>query len=111
MPKTNSGNKEVDALNDAELASYFEAHKDDVSIWESAPTKIRVRRGGPSTIFSLRLSPKELEELQAAASVRGRNLSDFIRSAALAASRSDDSKDEAIHEALTSLRSMRAARN
>jgi hypothetical protein len=72
-------------LTDEELARYFEEHKGDVSLWEKKPLKIRVRRGGPSTVFSVRFAPEELERLQRAADIRGITVSDFIRSVALSA--------------------------
>ena len=82
----NAEEKAADASDEA-LARYFEERKGEVAIWEEKPLKIRVRRGGASTSFAVRLAPEELEELQAAAKKRGRTVSDFIRSAALAAAR------------------------
>ncbi len=75
--------KKPDEMTEKELAQFYEERKDDESLWEKKPAKIRVRRGGPSTVFSLRLAPEELEELSKVAEANGVNLSDFIRSAAL----------------------------
>ena len=68
---------------DEELAAYYEAHKDDVSLWQSKARKIRVRRGSPSTVFALRLAPEELEQIHSAALSEGTTASAFIRDAAL----------------------------
>jgi hypothetical protein len=68
---------------DEELARFHEEHKGDVSLWEAKPARIRVRRGSPSTVFSLRLTPDELTELFRTAEERGLTTSDFIRRAAL----------------------------
>lgn len=80
--------KKRDEMTEEELAAFYESRKGDLSLWESKPAKIRVRRGGPSTVFALRLAPEELELLHARARSQGRTVSDFIRSAALAAANS-----------------------
>lgn len=69
----------------ATLAAYFEAHKDDESMWSPVGKKIRVRRGGPSHIFSVRFSPEEMERIDEAAEAQGITMTELIRSAALAA--------------------------
>ena len=82
MTDRNDGNPEVDALSHEELVRYFEAHRDDEAIWSKksvGPRKIRGRRG-PSTLFQMRIAPKELEEIARAANG---NISDFVRTAAL----------------------------
>jgi hypothetical protein len=109
MPKINRGDDRIDALNEEDLARYFEERRGDISQWEPTPKKIRRRRGGPSTIFSLRLAPEELQELHTVALTRGMNLSDFIRSAALRESREKNSKAKVINEALANLRTTRAS--
>jgi hypothetical protein len=70
---------------DKELAEFFEKHAGDMSLWETKPKPIRVRRGGPSHTFSVRFAPDELELLDKAADERGITISELIRSAALAA--------------------------
>ncbi len=75
--------KKPDDMDEDELARFFEAHKGDVSLWERKPAKIRVRRGGPSTVFAVRMTPEELEELRLAANAEGRTISDLVREAAL----------------------------
>jgi hypothetical protein len=68
------------------LAAYFEAHKDDDSMWDwSKPKKIRIRRGSPSHVFSVRFSPEELERIDEAAEAQGITMTELIRSAAIAA--------------------------
>src|SRR3972149_3640347 len=66
-----------------ELARYFEARRGDVSEWAEKPTRIRVRRGGPSTVFSIRFAKDELSRLQNVADARGITVSELIRTAAL----------------------------
>ena len=66
-----------------ELARYFEARRGDVSEWAEKPTRIRVRRGGPSTVFSIRFAKDELSRLQEVADTRGITISELIRTAAL----------------------------
>ena len=69
---------------EAELARYFDEHKGDMSLWDTTrPIKIRVRRGGPSSVFSVRFTSEELHRLQAAANARGITISQLIRDAAL----------------------------
>jgi uncharacterized protein (DUF1778 family) len=88
MAQSKPGSAEVDGLTETELARYFEEHKDDDSLWETTGRRIRRRRGqGPSTSFAVRITPEEISELQAAANLEGKTLSDFIRSSALSAAR------------------------
>jgi hypothetical protein len=82
----NKGNPEVDALDEEALARYFEERAGDLSIWEEKPIKIRSRRGGPSVVFSVRLTPQELEVIRLAADG---NVSDFIRRVSLERARAD----------------------
>lgn len=94
--------KNPDDMDEEELASFYEAHKGDVSLWRREPLKIRSRRGkGPTTSFAVRLAPAELEELQAAAAQDGVTLSEFIRRSSLAAARTEASSRRL---ALTALR-------
>ena len=69
---------------DKELAAFFEKHAGDMSLWETKPKRIRVRRGGPSHTFSIRFAPDEIELLEKAAEERGITISELIRSAAMA---------------------------
>ncbi len=73
------GDPRIDALSEAELTKYFQEHKDDSRVWEQKGRRIRARRG-PSTVFQMRITPEELEEI---AEVAGGNVSDFVRTAAL----------------------------
>jgi hypothetical protein len=70
-------------MTESELARFFEANKDNMDLWDTKPRKIRVRRGSPSTVFTLRLAPEELEQLYRIAADQGETLSDFIRKGAL----------------------------
>jgi hypothetical protein len=70
------------AMNDDELAQWFENRRGDTSLWSDAPVKATVRRGG-TVVFSLRFSPQELELLRQRAEQAGSTISDLIRSAAL----------------------------
>ena len=70
------------------LAEYYQSHKGDVSSWAERPRALRRKRGEePTTTFAVRLTPGELSQLQAATSKRDVSLSEFIRSASLAAAR------------------------
>jgi hypothetical protein len=88
MNEITPGNPAIDAMTEQEMARFFEEHAGDMSLWSKKPRKIRSRKGqGASTVFSLRLAPKELEELFYAANKRGVTLTEFIRSSALAEAR------------------------
>ena len=74
----------MNAEEEAALARYFDEHKGDMSLWDTTkPIKIRVRRGGPSAVFSVRFTSEELKLLQSAANARGITISQLIRDAAL----------------------------
>jgi hypothetical protein len=76
-------NKKLDDMTEAELARFYEENRGNVDLWQKKARQIRVRRGAPSTIFSLRLAPEELEEIFGAAEREGSTVSDFIRKGAL----------------------------
>jgi hypothetical protein len=77
--------KRVDEMTEEELARHLYENREDTSLWETTPRKIRVRRGGPSSVFSVRFTLDELRKLQAAADVRRTTVSALIREAALEA--------------------------
>jgi uncharacterized protein (DUF1778 family) len=100
----------VSEMNEQQLARYFEERKGDLSLWERKPAMIRVRRGGPSTVFSLRLTPEELEEIYRAAAKKGQTTSQFIRNASLdAAKRPVTPKDLAANNSRELILALRAA--
>ena len=70
------------AMNDDELAQWFENRRGDTSLWSDAPVKATVRRGG-TVVFSLRFAPEELELLRQRAEQAETTISELIRSAAL----------------------------
>lgn len=76
-------NKNPDEMTEEELASFYEERQGDTSLREKKPRRIRARRGGPSTVFTLRLAPEELQELYDAAARQDETLSEFIRKGAL----------------------------
>jgi hypothetical protein len=71
-----------DEMTEAELARFYEDRRGDMSLWDKT-RRIRVRRGSPSTVFTLRLAPEELEELYRASAIQGETMSEFIRRGAL----------------------------
>jgi len=71
-----------DAMNEEELARFYEQRRGDVSLWDKS-RRIRVRRGSPSTVFTLRLAPEELEQLSRVAEMQGETMSEFIRKGAI----------------------------
>jgi hypothetical protein len=91
MPR---GNPKLDAMSEQELARYYEEHRDDPSLWDwKRARRISARRGrGPSTVFSVRLTPEELTEIHRAANSSGANASDFMREAALERARNSDAE-------------------
>jgi len=104
--------KKLDKMTEQELASFYEEHKEDMSLWQKKPRRIRARRGqGPSTMFSLRMTGEELTKIALAAEARGQSVSDFIRSAAMAAiegevepkSRDHEAAKEAVRKKATEL--------
>lgn len=74
--------KKPDEMNEKELADFYEERRGDVSLWDTS-RRIRVRRGSPSTVFTLRLAPEEIEQLYRAAGAQGETMSEFIRRAAI----------------------------
>ena len=74
--------KSPDEMSEEELARFYEERRGDVSLWDKS-RRIRVRRGSPSTVFTLRLAPDELEQLYRAAEAQSETMSEFIRSAAV----------------------------
>lgn len=70
-------------MRENELAAQLQAEKDDLSQWEevSAPTKPGKRK--LSAMISVRLSPDELERVQALAEESGQSVSAYLRSLAL----------------------------
>jgi hypothetical protein len=74
--------KKPDEMTEEELARFYEERRGDVSLWDKA-RRIRVRRGSPSTVFTLRLAPEELERLYRAAEKEAETMSEFVRRAAL----------------------------
>jgi hypothetical protein len=68
-------------MTDEELGKFYERRRGDESLWDNS-RRIRVRRGSPSTVFTLRLAPEELEQLYKAAKSEGETMSEFVRKAA-----------------------------
>lgn len=73
--------KDPEAMTEEELARFYDERRGDESLWDNS-RRIRVRRGSPSTVFSLRLAPEELEVFYQAAQNEGETMSEFIRKAA-----------------------------
>jgi uncharacterized protein (DUF1778 family) len=94
--------KTPDQMTEEELAGFYQSRRGDLSLWEEKPLKLRSRRSsGPTTSFAVRLTPDELEELQAAAKQQGTTLSDFIRTTSLAVARAQKANPR---QELTALR-------
>lgn len=74
--------KNPDEMSEKELARFYEERRGDVSLWDKS-RRIRVRRGSPSTVFTLRLAPEELEQLYRAAEIQGETMSEFVRKGAV----------------------------
>lgn len=74
--------KNADEMNEEELARFYEERRGDVSLWDKS-RRIRVRRGSPSSVFTMRLAPEELEQLYRAAEIENVTMSEFIRKAAV----------------------------
>jgi hypothetical protein len=72
--KRESGSKEK------RLAAYFQTHKGDTSIWESRSTPAEKPKE-PAVVFSVRLTPDELEGIRKEAEGRGIPVSVIVRSA------------------------------
>jgi|SRR5208282_2696340 hypothetical protein len=62
------------------LAAYFQAHKGNTSIWESKST-LAEKPKEPAVVFSVRLTPDELEGIRKEAEGRGIPVSVIVRSA------------------------------
>jgi hypothetical protein len=74
--------KSPEEMNEEELARFFEERRGDLSLWDKS-RRIRVRRGSPSSVFTMRLAPEELEQLYRAARIEDETMSEFIRKAAI----------------------------
>ncbi len=101
--KVNKGNPEIDALNEEDLARYFEEHQDDETIWE--PEAVHTSKRPVSTVLSLRIAPEELEELHSAAIRQHRTVSDIVRTGALKEAR-DGAESKALREARAKARDL-----
>src|SRR4051812_47475998 len=77
--------KSKNELNEKRLTDFYEKRRGDISHWQTTPRKVRSPRSGPSSVFSIRLSPSELELVEGAANTAGTTLSGFIRDAAIRA--------------------------
>jgi hypothetical protein len=100
-----------DKGTEEELARHYDKRGADVSQWPLEAPKIRVRRGGSSTVFSFRLDSEELAELTEAARGRGVTVSAFIRDAALAETRKDSGEDGDVTVLVATLRTHVAEMN
>jgi len=76
-----TNDKTPDAMNEEELARFFEERRGDATLWDKA-RRIRVRRGSPSTVFTVRLAPEEFEQFYRAAAFYGETMSEFLRKGA-----------------------------
>jgi hypothetical protein len=107
--------KRPDEMTEEELARFYEERKGDLSLWAKDAAAIRRRRGGPSTVFAVRFTPRNWNPCKRRRNV-GTTTSDFIRTAALqAATGSDDSTvstrllSEAVEQVQQSVASLRRA--
>lgn len=69
-------------MNEQERVAFYEAHKDDPSLWkrESWPDPPRAR-GTLSATITVRFTPEEADLIRRAAQARGASYSDVIREA------------------------------
>lgn len=69
-------------MTEAELAEYFQAHKDDEDEWEDAPPPKVRRKKSPLTVnLSVRFSAAEAVAIQQEASRLGLTSSELVRRA------------------------------
>jgi hypothetical protein len=86
--------KKLSEMNEDERGDYYEAHKDDETLFSKTPAPIRVRSS--STMFSLRIPASELTRIAEAAKARGITASELIRRATLAAIEDEDESQRAV---------------
>ena len=73
-------------MTEAELAAYYQAHKDDQDVWEAdpAPPQPSADKGKVRAVYSVRFSRPELATIDAIAQQHGITYSEAIRRAVLA---------------------------
>jgi hypothetical protein len=86
--------KKLHEMNEDERGDYYEAHKDDDTLFSKTPAPIRIRSA--STMFSLRIDAGELTRIAEAAKARGTTVSELMRSATLAAIEDEDESQRAL---------------
>jgi hypothetical protein len=69
-------------MTEKEMASYFQEHRDDTSIWETESTPVESKKE-PAVVFSVRFAPSELEGIRKRADGLGVTVASIIRSAVL----------------------------
>ena len=77
---------------EAELAKYFQAHRDDQEEWSEQAEESSVKKPA-SVVYSVRFSPAELTELRRIAADRQVPLSELIRTSAIRHVREPDSSN------------------
>jgi hypothetical protein len=84
--------KTPDEMTEGELARYYEDHMHDDDFWDNfKPSSIKLPEGkAPSTVFTMRIDPVELERIARTAHAAGMNASEFVRRACLAAIEDQD---------------------
>ena len=89
--------KPLHEMNEDERARYYEEHMDDETLFSKKALPLRPRRStGPSTMFSLRMGGDELTKIAEAAKARGVTVSEFIRTASMAAVEDSEGASRAI---------------
>ena len=92
--------KQPHEMTEGELARYYEERKDDKAFWHRDNFKrVDLRLGGkpPSTIFTMRIDPRELTRIANAAHESGLSASEFVRRVCFAAIEDRTRLDAAEH--------------
>jgi hypothetical protein len=74
--------KPLDEMTEDELVEFYQAHKDDMSLWQTKA--IELPPGPVSHYFKLDVTAADIMAFQGAAEAAGVGINEFIRSAALA---------------------------
>ncbi len=70
-------------MRESDLAAQMQAEKDDLSQWEEVTAPTRSGKRKLTAMVSVRLSPEELERVQAHAEESGQSVSAYLRNLAL----------------------------
>ena len=82
---------DLDEMNEAELARFYEDHMGDMTLWEEKPLDLP-KATAVGTRYTMAIDAKDLTFIARYAFANGLSLDDFIRTAALEAAKAGKRK-------------------